>query len=134
MIPGGRRTRGGPQALLRYLYILGLSVYCTGALGDDAAIRVWLESERNGDTLLVKPRAEFTTGDRPIRYEVVSTKNGTTGRSTTSQSGMVLASAVEGAPFTTLRLSLHEGERAHVSVKLYEGARLAAHAEARYPE
>jgi hypothetical protein len=88
-------------------------------------------SVKNG-TLSVEPRLAGPAG-AALRYEIRTTREGGSGRSTSSQSGNVRLPQSGSAKLATTSISVAPQDRYRISVKVLEGNRVVAEEEVRYP-
>lgn len=110
-----------------------LLLAATAALADEPGYQLRVESRVEGNTLTVVPHIAAATGAR-LRYEVVSSKRGSAGKSNTTQSGSVSVGADGSAKLSTLSLSLGPKDKYVVTVKVFAGTRLVAEEVLRYPQ
>lgn len=102
------------------------------ALADEPGYQLSMESSVNDGRLTVAPRINAPAGKR-LRYELASTKQGAAGKSSTSQSGSVVADAHGMASLSMLRLSVAPGDRYSIVMKVFEGQKLVAEQMLQYP-
>ena len=102
-------------------------------MADEPGYRLSLESSVLDKQLTVAPRISAPPGTQ-LRYEIVSTKVGTAGKSSTSQSGRVAVGPGGSASLSTLKLGVASGDRYSVLVKVFEGQKLVAEQTLQYPQ
>lgn len=103
------------------------------AMANEPGYNLRLESKVEGSTLTVVPHIDAATGAR-LRYEMVSSKQGSAGKSNTSQSGTVTVGPDGSAKLSTLSLGLGPSDRYVITVKVYAGVELVAQEVLRYPQ
>lgn len=94
--------------------------------------QVWMEAEAQGSRLDVVP---YVTAERTarLRYELVFTKQGRSGRASSRQSATVVVSGRTPRALSRLGLSLQEGDRYEISLQAYVHDRLVAAETLHYP-
>jgi hypothetical protein len=83
-------------------------------------------------TLQVAPTVHGPAG-AALRYEIRTTKEGTSGKSNSSQSGSVRLGNDGAGKLATTSVSVTPQDRYRVHVKLLEGGRVVAEEEVLYP-
>jgi hypothetical protein len=102
-------------------------------MADDPAYKLHIDSTVQASQLIVVPVIAAPAGSR-LRYEMISGKQGHSGKSNTSQSGGVTVGADGSAKLSTLRLGVGADDRYLITVKVYDGAKLVAEQVLRHPE
>ncbi len=103
------------------------------AMADDAGVRLTLDTSTSGRMLTVVPHV-MAPGAARLRYEIVSTKHGKSGRSSTSQTGNVAVGPDGAGTFARLSLGVGPDDRYTIDVRVYDGARLVAEQTLNYPQ
>jgi hypothetical protein len=103
------------------------------AAAGEPGYRLTLDAAVEGAALVVAPKIAAPAGSR-LRYQIVSTKEGAAGRSSTSQSGTVALDAGGSGRLATLALGVQPSDRYTVTVKVFDGAKLVAEDVLRYPQ
>ena len=115
------------------VYVLSLLLAAGSAtVADEPGYRLSVAPVVRDSQLTVAPRISAPPG-KQLRYEMVSTKHGAAGRSSTSQSGRVVVDAGGAAALSTLKLGIAAGDRYTVAVKVYDGTKLVAEDVLHYP-
>ena len=117
---------------MKALFCLLLATTST-AMANAPGYQLRLDSKVEGSTLTVVPHIAAATGAR-LRYEVVSSKQGSAGKSNTSQSGTVTVGPDGSAKLSSLSLSAGPSDRYVITVKVYAGVELVAQETLRYPQ
>lgn len=117
------------QTLLFLLVLPTLTV----AMADDSRFRLRIDTSLDNGQLTVMPALSGPAGTA-VRYEMVSTKQGTAGKSSTRQSGRVAVDSSGTAMLSTLRLGVAAGDRYEIVVKVYEGRKLVAEQVLHHPK
>lgn len=114
-----------------FLLLLSAAIGVT-AMADDARYRLRLEPTPNAGRVTIAP---LLTGpaNKVVRYEMVSTKSGGAGKSTTKQSGEANLGPEGKATLSTLRLSVGPKERYAITVTVLDGKAVVAEASLNYP-
>jgi Thin aggregative fimbriae synthesis protein len=86
----------------------------------------------SGGTLVVEPQIHGTAG-ATLRYEIRTTREGSGGKSTSSQSGNVRIGEQGSARLARTSISVSPRDRYRVEVKVFEGGRVVAEEVVRYP-
>ena len=102
-------------------------------MADEPGYKLRVDSRVEGSKLTVVPYIAAATGAR-LRYEVTSSKQGSAGKSNTSQSGNVSVGPDGSAKLSTLSLGLGPQDKYVVTVKVFAGAKLVAEEVLRYPQ
>src|SRR5688572_16231686 len=110
-----------------------LFLAATTAKADEASYKLWVNSKVEGGTLTVAPRITAPAGAQ-LRYEVISSKQGSSGQSNSSQSGNVTAGPDGSAKLSTLSVSVGPQDKYVLTVKVFEGAKLVAEEVLRHPK
>lgn len=101
-------------------------------MADEPGYRLSMGAEVRGGTLVIAPTVAAPAG-KALRYELVTQKSGRSGNSNTRQSGSITADVEGKAALSRVSVSLAEGERCQVTVRVYEGSRLVASQDYRHP-
>ena len=99
----------------------------------DAGYKLRIDSSLKDGQLSVVPRIAAPAGAR-LRYEMVSSKQGGAGTSSTSQSGNVSVGADGSAQLATLRVGVGPQDKYEFTVKVFDGAKLVAEEVLRHPQ
>lgn len=118
---------------MRQLLLIALLASATPALADVPGYRLSLGADVRGGTLEIAPTITAPPGTR-LRYEVETIKSGRSGNSNSSQAGSVTVGEDGSASLSQMALSLGAQDRAEVSVKVYDGARLVASKRYKHPQ
>jgi hypothetical protein len=94
--------------------------------------RAWIETSVEDDRLLAVPQIEGGH-DAMLDYELISTKAGKAGRSSSTQAGSVRVGQGETRSLTRLRLSVASTDTYLLSLRVYEGGELVAEDSVSYP-
>jgi hypothetical protein len=87
----------------------------------------------DGGTLTVEPKVQGPAG-AALRYEIKTTREGQSGKSSSSQSGSVRLGENGAAKLASTRVSVTPQDRYRIQVKLLERGRVVAEEEVRYPD
>lgn len=109
-----------------------LLLAATAAMANEPGYELRVNSKLEGGTLTVAPRITAPAGAQ-LRYEVVSSKQGSGGQSNSSQSGNVTAGPDGSAKLSTLSVNIGPQDKYVLTVKVFEGAKLVAEEVLRYP-
>jgi hypothetical protein len=112
---------------------LTLLLVAPTAMADEPAYKLHIDSTVQASKLIVVPVIAAPAGSR-LRYEMVSSKQGHSGKSNTSQSGGVTVGADGSAKLSTLSLGVGADDRYLITVKVYDGGKLVAEDALRYPQ
>lgn len=104
----------------------------TAALANQPGYELRVNSRVEGGTLTVAPHVTAPAGAQ-LRYQVVSSKQGSNGKSNSSQSGNVTAGPDGTAKLSTLSVSVGPQDKYVLTVKVFDGAKLVAEEVLRYP-
>ncbi len=99
----------------------------------DNGYKLRIESSLEDHQLTLVPHVAGPPGAR-LRYEMTSTKEGSAGKSSTSQSGTVGIGESGGAALSRLSVSVAPQDRYTITVKVFDGARLVAEETLRHPK
>lgn len=102
-------------------------------MADQSGYRLSLEPSFGENQLVLSPRIAARPGET-LRYEIVATKVGRSGKSNTSQSGRVVVDASGSALLSTLRLGVVADDRCSIAVKVFDGQKLVAEQTLQYPQ
>lgn len=119
--------------LLLHLFALLLAATGATAMADDPRFRLRLESSTESGYLTVAPVLRGPA-DHVVRYEMVSTKSGGAGKSTTRQGGEVGLGSDGKATLSKLKLSVGRQDRYAITVTVFEGKTVVAEESLSYPE
>jgi hypothetical protein len=86
-----------------------------------------------GGTLIVEPQIHGAAGSS-LRYEIRTTREGSGGKSSSSQSGNVRIGEQGSAKLARTSVSVSPRDRYRVEVKIFEGGRVVAEETVRYPD
>jgi hypothetical protein len=111
--------------------LAALAFACTAAAAGPE-VRLSLESEARGALVMVTPHVESQSARR-LRYEVVSSKRGASGRSETRQAGEFDVACCKPVALSRLGFSLGPEEHCRVTVKLFADGKLIAETAAEFP-
>ena len=111
-------------------FLLALLAMTTSAMADD--FRLTINAYSQGSLLRVNPQIVGPAG-RALSYELVASKTGRSGRTSSRQSGKVAVGASGAASLSTLSLSVEPEDRYDVTVKVFEGGKLVASESLHYP-
>ena len=109
-----------------------LAASSAAAMADTSGYMLRIEPTVEASKLTVVPVIAAPAGS-VLRYEMQSTKEGASGRSTTSQSGRVNVGADGSAKLSILRLGVGADDRYLIAVKVFDGDKLVAEDILRYP-
>jgi hypothetical protein len=109
-----------------------LFLAATAAMADAPGYQLRVDSKLEGGTLTVAPLVSAPAGAE-LRYEVVSSKHGSNGKSSSSQSGNVTAGPDGSAKLSSLSVSVGPQDKYVLTVKVFDGAKLVAEEVLRYP-
>jgi curli production protein len=110
-----------------------LLLAATAALANEPGYELRVNSKVEAGTLTVAPRVTAPAGAQ-LRYEVISSKQGSGGQSNSSQSGNVTAGPDGSAKLSTLSVSVGPQDKYVLTVKVFDGAKLVAEEVLRYPK
>lgn len=113
--------------------LLLVLITTTWAGADEPAYRLRIDSSVEASRLTVVPVITAPAGSR-LRYEMISTKQGHSGKSNTSQGGAIVVGADGSAALSTLRLGVSADDRYQITVKVFDGSKLVAEDALRYPQ
>ena len=102
-------------------------------MADEAGYRLWLDTSTSGKMLTVIPHIAVPAAVT-LRYEIISTKHGKSGRSSTSQSGRVAVDREGSQTFAKLSLGVGLDDRYTIAVKVFDGTKLVAEQTLNYPQ
>jgi thin aggregative fimbriae synthesis protein len=118
--------------LARHLLSWTLLAASANLMADETGYRLWLDTSTSGRTLIVVPHIVAPAAAR-LRYEIVSTKRGRSGKSDTRQSGTIAVDAQGSGTFAKLSLGVDADDRYTIAVKVYDGVKLVAEQSVDYP-
>jgi hypothetical protein len=117
----------------RRFFLWTLLVASMNVMADETGYRLWLDTSTSGRMLTVVPHVSAPAAAR-LRYEIVSTKHGKSGQSSTTQSGNVAVGNDGSGTFAKLSLGVGPEDRYTIAVKLYDGPKLVAEQTLNYPQ
>ena len=103
------------------------------AMASEPGYTLRIDSSVDGRQLSVVPRIAAPAGAR-LRYEMVSSKQGSAGKSSTSQSGGVNVGAGGSATLSTLKLGVNPQDKYVITVRVFDGAKVVAEEVLQYPQ
>jgi hypothetical protein len=109
-----------------------LLLAASATLANEPGYQLLVNSRVEGGTLTVAPRVTAPAGAQ-LRYEVISSKQGSNGKSNSSQSGNVTAGPDGSAELSSLSVSVGPQDKYVLTVKVFHGARLVAEEVLRHP-
>jgi hypothetical protein len=117
---------------MRVPFLLLFATIAVTAMADDARYRLRLDPSADAGLLTVAP---MLTGpaNKAVRYEMVSTRSGGAGKSTTRQSGKANLGPQGSATLSTLKLSVGPQDRYAVTVTVFDGKTIVAEQSLSYP-
>jgi hypothetical protein len=118
--------------LARILALLFPLSLWSAAMADDPRFRLRIESTVERGQLTVSPEVTGPSG-AALRYELVSSKTGGAGKSTTRQSGRVGLGPGGQAKLATLRLGVGPKDRYAITVTVFDGKAVVAEESLSYP-
>lgn len=104
----------------------------TAAMGGESTVRAWIATEPTPEGVRVIPYAQ-TRESHKLRYELISAKEGASGRSDSRQTGQVVVDCCEPKALVQLRLSIHPGERYALILRLFDNGTLVAEDQVIFP-
>lgn len=111
---------------MRICSLIALVALGTSAMAGEPGYRLSMGAEVQGNMLALAPTITAPAG-KTLRYELVTTKSGRSGNSSnTRQGGSVKVDEAGQASLSKVSVSVGEGERCEVSLKVYDGTRLVA--------
>ena len=105
--------------------LFALLLISSGAMADEPGYKLHIDSSVEAAKLTVIPVITAPAGSR-LRYEMVSSKEGASGSSSTRQAGGVMVGADGTAKLSTLKLGVGAADHYLITVKVYDGAKLVA--------
>jgi curli production protein len=102
-------------------------------MADENGYRLWLDTSSSGRMLTIIPHIAAPAG-AALRYEIVSTKQGKSGRSSTKQSGGVAVDGAGSGTFAKLSLGVDPEDRYTIAVRVFDGANVVAEQTLNYPQ
>lgn len=102
-------------------------------MADEPGYRLSMGAEVRGNMLALAPTITAPAG-KTLRYDFVTRKSGRSGTSNTRQGGKVRVDGAGRASLSKVSVSVAEGERCEVSVKVYDGERLVAAQSLNHPQ
>ena len=117
----------------RHLFVVLFLAASANLMAGESGYRLWLDTSVSGGKLIVVPHIA-APAPAALYYEIVSAKDGQSGRSSTRQSGPVDVGAQGSQTFARLSLSVGPQDRYTISVRVFEGARLVAEQSLNYPQ
>jgi curli production protein len=110
-----------------------LFLAATAALANEPGYELRVNSKLQGGMLTVAPQITAPAGAE-LRYEVISSKQGSSGQSNSSQSGNVTAGPDGSAKLSTLSVNVGPQDKYILTVKVFDGAKLVAEEVLRHPK
>ena len=107
------------------MLLTALFMAAAPAMADEPGYKLHIDSSVAASRLSVTPVIAAPAGSR-LRYEMISSKEGASGRSSTRQSGGVMVGAEGTAKLSTLKLGVSAADHYLITVKVYDGAKLVA--------
>ncbi|AYH44647.1 curli-like amyloid fiber formation chaperone CsgH [Azoarcus sp. DN11] len=90
------------------------------AMAASSGVRVWAEVTRDGNRWTVAPHVAADAG-RVLRYEMSTSKEGPSGRSSTRQGGRVVTQGDAARPLATVQIELGGHDHCKVAVRVLDG-------------
>ncbi|MBD5805382.1 curli assembly protein CsgC [Azoarcus sp. Aa7] len=90
------------------------------AMAASSAVRLWADVTRDGNRWTVVPHVAADAG-RVFRYEMSTSKEGPSGRSTTRQGGRLASQDESARPLATVQVELGAQDHCEVLVLVLEG-------------
>ena len=112
--------------------LFSLFLTASAALANEPGYHLRVNSKLEAGTLTVAPQITAPAGAE-LRYEVISSKQGSSGKSNSSQSGNVTAGPDGSAKLSTLSVNVGPQDKYVLTVKVFEGGKLVAEEVLRYP-
>jgi hypothetical protein len=109
-----------------------LLLAASAVLANEPGYQLRVNSKLEGGTLTVAPQITAPPGAE-LRYEVISSKQGSNGKSNSSQSGNVTAGPDGTAKLSTLSVSVGPKDKYVLAVRVFDGAKLVAEESLRHP-
>jgi hypothetical protein len=120
------------KTLLIFLLTCGaLAVAVTPAMGGEW--KAWFDIRKSGSLLAVTAYCRGGKEGR-VRYRMDTWKRGSSGTSSSSQSGVALAVPNEATALSRLNLGLSPGDTYRIALMLFENGVLVAEEKLVYPE
>jgi curli production protein len=110
-----------------------LFLAATAVMANEPGYQLRVDPKVEGGMLTVAPRITAPAGAQ-LRYEVVSSKQGSSGKSNSSQSGNVTAGPDGSAKLSSLSVNVGPQDKYVLTVKVFDGAKLVAEEVVRYPQ
>ena len=104
----------------------------TAAAGGESTVVAWIATEPTPQGVRVIPYAQAQEPHK-LRYEFISTKEGASGRSDSRQAGQVAVDCCEPKALVHLRLSVQQGERYTLTLKVFDDGKLVAEDRVIFP-
>lgn len=102
-------------------------------MAGEPGYRLRIESSIQHGQLTVVPQLAAPAGAR-LRYEIVSSKQGSAGKSNTSQSSSLSIGPEGSAKLSSLSVSIGPQDKYVITVKVFDGAKLVTEEILRYPQ
>jgi hypothetical protein len=118
---------------MRNLLLSALALAAAAAMASEPGYRLRIDSSLQGGQLTVAPQIAAPAGSR-LRYEVVSSRQGGAGKSSTSQGGSVTVGPDGSATLSKLSVSVGPQDKYVITVKVFDGAKLVAEEVLRHPQ
>lgn len=113
--------------------LAALLLAASAALANAPGYQLRVNSKLEGGTLTVSPHVTAPVGAQ-LRYEVISSKQGSNGQSNSSQSGNATVGPDGSAKLSTLSVNVGPQDKYVLTVKVFDGAKLVAEEVLRYPK
>jgi hypothetical protein len=118
--------------LARFFSFLLFLAASANLMADETGYRLWLDTSTSGKMLTVVPHIAAPSA-ATLRYEIVSTKRGKSGRSSTSQSGRIAVDKEGTGTFAKLSLGVGPDDRYTIAVRVFDGTTMVAEQTLEYP-
>lgn len=102
-------------------------------MADEPGYSLRIDSSVEASKLTLIPVIAAPAGIR-LRYEMISSKEGASGHSSTRQAGGVMVGADGTATLSTLRLGVGVADHYVITVRVFDGATVVAEQQVRHPE
>ena len=114
-------------------FLVCLALFSAAALANAPGYDLSLGTEARAGTLKVAPVVTAPAGAK-LRYDVTTTRVGSSGKSTSRQSGNVTVGGDGKASLSQVAISVSEQDRYEVRVEVYDGAKLVASETLTHPK
>jgi len=116
---------------MRYLLILILLGMAVTTMANDLVVTIGHSVV--DDHLVIQPTVN-SPKQETLRYELISAKQGRSGKSQTSQSGNVVTVAGQAQPLSTLKLGVNDSDQYTITLRVFAGSTLVGEDEIHYPQ